>query len=145
MNRKKKVLFLCTGNSCRSQMAESLLRRIADDRFECLSAGLDPAPGVHPLAIRVMKEIGVDLGAQKPKHVSVFLGKEPVNFLITVCDKAKASCPRVWPGMPQEHRLYWPFDDPADAAGSEEEKITVFRRVRDEIGGCLERWVETLP
>jgi arsenate reductase len=141
MSAKENVLILCTGNSCRSQMAEGLLRELAGDRFQVLSAGMEPAPEVHPLAVRVMAEIGIDISKQRPKNLSEYLGRTRLRWLIIVCDKASRSCPRVWPMLSEQARLDWPFDDPAEAAGSEEEKLAVFRRVRDEIKAKLEAWL----
>jgi len=140
MEKKKNVLFLCTGNSARSQMAEGLLRHIAGDRFEVLSAGLDPKDEVHPLAVEVMREIGIEIGDQKPKTVEVFLGRVPVNYLIVVCNRAQATCPRIWPGLMDGNRYYWPVDDPVEAAGGVEEQLAVFRTVRDELQQKLIEW-----
>ena len=106
---KKNVLFLCTGNSARSQMAEALLRFHAGDKYEVYSAGLEPK-GVHPLTVRVMAERGIDLSAQTSKHLSQYAGKINFDYLITVCGNADEKCP-VFPGM--GIRLHWPFDDPA--------------------------------
>ena len=141
MDRKERVLFLCTGNSCRSQMAEGFLREMAGDRFEVLSAGMEPQEEIHPLAVKAMEEIGIDISNQQPKGVKEYLGTEWIKWLIVVCNKAKQSCPRVWPLLADEARLYWPFDDPAEAEGTEEEKMVVFRRVRDEIKASLEEWL----
>jgi arsenate reductase (thioredoxin) len=123
------VLILCTGNSCRSQMAEAILRKL-DPSIEVHSAGTQPAAGVHPLALQVMREIGIDLSDRKPKNVDRFLPR-PFTFVITVCDGARESCP-VFTGRVQ-HRLHIGFDDPATATGSPEEVLATFRRVRDEI------------
>lgn len=141
MSRKETVLFLCTGNSCRSQMAEGLLREMAGDRFEVISAGMEPAGEVHPLAVKAMAEIGIDISGQEPKSIELYLGKEWVQWLIIVCNKAKNTCPRVWPMLADNARLDWPFDDPAEAEGTEDEKMAVFRRVRDEIKARLQEWV----
>jgi arsenate reductase len=123
-----RILFVCTGNSCRSQMAEGLARAIGGDRVRVFSAGTDPKP-VHPLAVQVLKEIDVDIRRQQSKHVDVFAG-EPFDFVITVCDRARQQCPVV----PGEHeRIHWGFDDPAEATGPEDERLRVFRRVRDEV------------
>ena|SRR5450432_570694 len=138
MNNKPIVLILCTGNSCRSQMAEAFLRKFQGDKYEVASAGTEPKDQVHPLAVRVMKEIGIDISGQQPKNISDFLGKSAVRFLIIVCDKANSSCPRIWPGT--FSRSYLPFDDPAHAEGTNEEKLAVFRRVRDEINEAMENW-----
>ncbi|ACD89474.1 protein tyrosine phosphatase [Chlorobium limicola DSM 245] len=144
MERKKNVLFLCTGNSARSQMAEGLLRQIAGDRFEVMSAGLEPKDEVHPLAVEVMREIGIDIGAQKPKAVDVFLGRVPVHYLIVVCNRAQATCPRIWPGLMDGNRYYWPVDDPVEATGGIEGQLAVFRVVRDELQEKLREWVNAL-
>jgi len=123
------ILVLCTGNSCRSHLAEAILRRALGDFAEVGSAGSKPAGYVHPMAIEVLKEIGLDASAHRSKHLSEFL-ERPVTTVITVCGNADQVCP-VFPG--QLNRYHWPFDDPAHAVGSEEEKMAVFRRVRDEI------------
>ncbi len=135
---KKRVLILCTGNSCRSQMAEALLRDCGDARFETFSAGTKPV-GINSKAVQVMREIGIDLTCHRSKHVDDFSGQH-FDYVITVCDNAKESCP-VFPGA--VHRLHWPFEDPAHASGSEEEVMAVFRRVRDEIAGRIRRFVHT--
>jgi len=137
------VLMLCTGNSCRSQMAEGWLRHLSGGRVEVASAGLDPAAEVNPLAIRAMREIGIDIAGHRPKELKAFLGHVPVRTLVVVCDRAQNSCPRVWPGLAEKDRLYWPFDDPAHAVGTEQERMVVFRRVRDEIGSKLREWWAT--
>ncbi len=125
----KRVLILCTGNSARSQMAEALLRSL-DHTLEVASAGTDPAAYVHPKAIQVMDEIGIRLDGAHPKSVDQFTG-QAFDYVITVCDRAEESCP-LFAGM-VKHRLHLGFDDPAEATGTEEEVLTVFRRVRDEI------------
>ena len=139
--KKQNVLFLCTGNSCRSQMAEGLLRHMAGDRFEPLSAGLDPGSEVHPLAIRVMAEIGIDISAQQPKAVSLYLGKTVIHYLMVVCNKAQSTCPRIWPGLANEKRYYWPIPDPAAISGTPEEQLAGFREVRDDLREQLTWWV----
>lgn len=141
---KEKVLFMCTGNSCRSQMAEAFLAQIAGDRFEALSAGLAPQANVHPLAIQVMAELGIDISHKVPKGVDAYLGRQALFALIVVCDKAQQTCPRIWPILPLENRYYLPFDDPAHVTGSEEERLAAFRRVRDEIRLRLVDWVESV-
>ncbi len=143
--KKQNVLFLCTGNSCRSQMAEGLLRDLAGERFEALSAGLDPGNQVHPLAIQVMKEIGIDIGAQKPKAVDLYLGRTMIHYLMIVCNKAQSTCPRVWPGLPNEKRYYWPVNDPAVISGSIEDQLSVFRDVRDEMKEKITSWLNEIP
>lgn len=125
---KPKVLFLCTGNSARSQMAEGYLRYTAGGRFEPLSAGIEPK-GLNPLAIEAMHEIGIDISHQKSKDVVSFLGQY-IPYIVTVCDNARERCPI----FPRTFKfLHWSFEDPAAAQGSREEKLAVFRRVRDEI------------
>lgn len=131
MAQKERVLILCTGNSARSQMAEGLLRAMAGERFEVFSAGTQPSR-VNPLAITAMNERGIDISAHRSKSLDEFAA-ERFDYVITVCDHAKESCP-VWPGARAIHRS---FEDPAAAEGGEEEKLAVFRRVRDEI----ERWL----
>jgi arsenate reductase len=126
---KPMVLILCTGNSCRSHLAEGILRQAAGDILDVRSAGSKPAGYVHPLAIQAMKEIGIDISAHRSKPLTEFLN-QPVETVITVCGKADQVCP-VFPG--QVNRHHWPFEDPAHAEGSEEEKLKVFRQVRDEI------------
>ncbi|MEY2880195.1 MAG: hypothetical protein RLZZ15_2575 [Verrucomicrobiota bacterium] len=126
---KPTVLILCTGNSCRSHLAEGVLRAAAGDFLEVASAGSNPAGYVHPLAVEVMREIGIDLAAHRSKHMNDFLGQN-VETVITVCGNADQACP-VFPG--QVNRHHWPFDDPAHATGTDVEKLAVFRRVRDEI------------
>lgn len=126
---KPAVLILCTGNSCRSHLAEGLLRATAGDLFEVVSAGSKPAGYVHPLAIEVMKEIGIDISAHRSKPMSEFLNRD-VETVITVCGNADQACP-VFPG--QVNRHHWPFEDPAHATGTEAEVREVFRRVRNEI------------
>lgn len=134
---KPTVLILCTGNSCRSHLAEGLLRSMAGDLFDVQSAGSKPAGYVHPLAIRAMGEIGIDLTRHRSKHMNEFL-QTPIETVITVCGNADQACP-VFPG--QVNRHHWPFDDPAHATGTEEEKFEVFRRVREEIRRTLEGYV----
>ena len=126
---KPLVLILCTGNSCRSHLAEGILRAAAGDLVEVASAGSKPAGYVHPLAIRVMQEIGIEISGHHSKHLNEFLSR-PVQTVITVCGNADQACP-MFPG--QVHRHHWGFDDPAHATGSEAEQLAVFRRVRDEI------------
>ncbi len=127
--KKPLVLVLCTGNSCRSHLAEGILRSVAGDLLEVASAGSKPAGYVHPLGIVAMQEIGIDISSHSSKHMNDFLDRE-VETVITVCGNADQACP-LFPG--QLNRHHWPFDDPAHATGSEEEILAVFRRVRDEI------------
>lgn len=130
----KKVLFLCTGNSCRSQMAEGWLRHLAGERYEALSAGTDPQ-GLNPLAVKVMAEAGVDISGQRSKSVDEFLGRD-LDLLITVCGGAQESCP-MFIGKVRERR-HWPLPDPAQAAGTPAEILNVFRRARDDIRRRIE-------
>ncbi|NHQ60731.1 arsenate reductase ArsC [Chlorobium sp. BLA1] len=125
----KSVLILCTGNSCRSQMAEGFLRSF-DTNLEVFSAGTKPAAAVHPMAIKVMREEWVDISLNQPKCVDEFLDRA-FDYVITVCDGANESCPMFTGKV--EHRLHIGFDDPAEATGTKEEMLAVFRRVRDEI------------
>ena len=134
---KQSVLFLCTGNSCRSQMAEGLLRHLAGDRFEVASAGTHPV-GLNSGAVEVMKEIGIDISKHRSKGLNEFEGRH-LGHVITVCDRAKESCP-IFPSTAA--LLHWGFDDPAGASGSEEERRAVFRRVRDEIADRIHRFLE---
>lgn len=132
------VLILCTGNSCRSHLAEGFLRAAAGDLLHVASAGSRPAGYVHPLAIAVMHEVGIDLAGHTSKHLDTFLAGE-VETVITVCGNADQACP-VFPG--QVNRHHWPFDDPAHATGTEEEKRAVFRRVRDEIRRTFQAYAD---
>ena len=133
---KPTVLILCTGNSCRSHMAEGILRAAAGDLLDVQSAGSKPAGYVHPLAIRALAEIGIDLSGHHSKHMDGFLSRE-VQTVITVCGNADQACP-MFPG--QMNRHHWGFDDPAHATGTEEEQMAVFRRVRDEIRRVFEAY-----
>jgi arsenate reductase (thioredoxin) len=139
MENKPNVLILCTGNSCRSQMAAGLLRDLAGDRFDVYSAGTDPAERVHPLAIQVMAERGIDISGSEPTNVKQYLGRLPVRHLIIVCQGANESCPTTFPGV--LNRLFWPFDDPARFEGSETDKLDKFREVRDQIEVKLSAWL----
>jgi arsenate reductase len=123
-----KVLFLCTGNSARSQMAEGYLKNVASDRFTAMSAGIEPK-GLNPLAIEAMREIGIDITSQTSKDVVSLLGQH-IPYVVTVCDNAKERCP-IFPGAWKF--LHWSFEDPAAATGTHDEKLAVFRRVRDQI------------
>jgi arsenate reductase (thioredoxin) len=135
-SKKQQVLILCTGNSARSQMAEGLLRRDAGDRFEVASAGTRPG-GVRPEAIAVMREIGIDISGHRSKHINEFEGRQ-FDSVITVCDRARESCP-VFPAAVQ--RLHRDFEDPAALQGPEEERLAAFRRVRDELRTYLAEFV----
>ena len=132
-----RVLFLCTGNSCRSHMAEGLLRALGRDRFEVFSAGAKPAGYVHPLAIRAMQELNIDISRHTSKSLDVFDGQN-FDYLITVCDNAREACP-AYSGAAQQ--LHWSFDDPAHAPGTEEEKLRIFRRVRNEIRHHIQQFL----
>ena len=134
--KKQKVLILCTGNSARSQMAEGLLRHMAGDRFEVESAGTI-ASFVRPQAIAAMAEIGIDISNHRSKCLDEFLDN-PFDYVITVCDNAKESCP-VFPGRAE--RIHWSFDDPAEADGDAVAQLAVFRRVRDEIKARLVEFI----
>jgi arsenate reductase len=126
--KKKKVLFLCTENSCRSQMAEGILRHLRGNEFEVESAGTRPSV-VNPMAIKVMAEIGIDISGHRSKSVEEFQGIK-FDFIVTTCDAARETCP-VFPGIAR--RLHWSFNDPAEVRGSENEILSAFRKVRDEI------------
>jgi arsenate reductase len=135
---KKSILILCTGNSCRSQMAEGFLRSFDSD-LQVFSAGTKPVAAVHPLAVQVMQEDGIDISKHKPKLVDDFLAT-PFDFVVTVCDGAKENCP-VFIGN-VKHRLHIGFDDPAEAKGTSDEVLAVFRRVRNEIKNGFKKFYE---
>lgn len=135
---KQRVLFLCTGNSARSQMAEAFLRKYAGDVLEAHSAGLEPK-GINPLTVQVMQEAGIDISHQQSKGIETYLGKALFQYLITVCDDADQNCPTVWPGV--NTRLHWSFEDPAKFTGTEEEKLAKFREVRDLIEQRIKAWI----
>ncbi len=137
----RRVLFLCTGNSARSQMAEAFLRKYGGDEFEAHSAGLKPA-GMNPLTVKVMQEVGVDVSGQHSKGVDVYLGKLLFQHLITVCADADKNCPTTWPGISK--REHWAFDDPAAFIGTEAEKLAKFREVRDQIEARVKTWIDNL-
>lgn len=130
------VLILCTGNSCRSHLAEGFLRAAAGDLLDVQSAGSKPAGYVHPMAIKVMQEAGIDISGHHSKHLSEFLEKK-IDTVITVCGNADQACP-IFPG--QLNRHHWPFVDPAHAQGSDEDILKVFRQVRDEIKRTFEAY-----
>ena len=133
-----RVLFLCTGNSARSQMAEAFLRQYGGDRFEAHSAGLEPRD-IHPLTIRVMQEAGIDISGQSSKGIDTYLGKTLFQYLITVCDDADKNCPTVWPGVSQ--RMHWSFEDPVAFEGTDEEQLAKFRQIRDLIEQRIKSWL----
>jgi arsenate reductase len=137
MSGSKKILFLCTGNSARSQMAEGLMRSLGEADWKVQSAGVFPSY-VHPLAIRAMEEIGIDISGQTSKSMDQFLN-EAFDFIVTLCDHAAMACP-AFPGTGK--RLHWPFEDPAAAIGTIEERFVVFRRVRDEIKLKIEEFLK---
>ena len=136
--KKPRVLFLCTGNSARSQMAEAFLRKYAGDRFEVHSAGLEPK-GIHPLTVQVMEEAGISLEGQRSKSLQEYFMKVQIGYLITVCSQAEEKCP-ILPGV--STRIHWPFEDPAAFEGTVEEKLAKFREVRGEIEGEILEWLE---
>ena len=138
MSKRKRVLILCTGNSCRSQMAEAFIKQLRPD-WEVYSAGTEPAERIHPKAVQVMRETGIDISGGYPKNVDIFLD-QPFDYVVTVCDHARETCP-VFLGEVKE-RVHIGFEDPAEAQGTEEEVLGVFRRVRDEIREAFKRWVE---
>ncbi len=142
MSEKIKVLFLCTGNSCRSQMAEAWLKKLGGESFEVYSAGLEPH-GVNPKTVIVMEETGYDMTPHRSKHLDEYQGKIEFDYLITVCGNADERCP-YFPGMGQ--RLHWPFKDPAAFKGSETAQLAAFRKIRDQIKSKIESWlVEQAP
>lgn len=134
----KRVLFVCTGNSARSQMAEGLLRHAAGDRFEVYSAGTQPK-GLSPYAVAVMREMGIDISHQRSKSVDEYVGRR-FDFVITVCDSARQACP-TFPGKAQ--RLHWDIADPAAAEGGAEEVMAAFRAARDELRRRVEEFALT--
>ena len=139
MNKKKKVLVLCTQNSARSQMAEALLRKHGDDFLEAYSAGVEPMV-VHPCAIQVMAEIDIDIRDQQSKSVREFLGKEFFSTIIVVCKHAEGKCPSIFPGA--REIISWPFNDPVAYEETEADKLEMFRHVRNEIQRKVISWVE---
>jgi arsenate reductase len=141
MERKRNVLFLCMRNSSRSQMAEAFLRKYAGDQFNVYSAGLEPTE-IHPVTRQVMQEAGLDLEGQSAKGVETYLGKLLVNYLIIVCETANSKCPYTWPGV--HERLFWPFEDPDAAQGSQEERLAKFRQVRDQIEQRIKSWLKEI-
>ena len=136
---KQRVIFLCTGNSARSQMAEALLRKAGGDRFEVYSAGLQPK-GINPLTVQVMEEKGFDLSAQRSKGVQEYLGKVLIQTLITLCDDAEKNCPTVWPGV--NTHLHRSFEDPSAFEGTEAQKLETFRQIRDGIEKRINAWLK---
>ena len=137
-----RVLFLCTGNSARSQMAEAFLRIYCGDKFEAHSAGLEPK-GMNPFTIQVMEEVGIDVSDQRSKGVDEYLGKVLFQHLITVCDDADKNCPTAWPGI--SNRMHWSFEDPAAFEGTGKEKLAKFRQIRDQIEKRVKDWLVEQP
>ena len=140
---KPKVIFLCTGNSARSQMAEALLRSHAGDRFDVYSAGLEPKGLILPEVLEVMKEIGLDMQGQTSKSVKEYLGKVVFAHTITVCGDAEENCPAVFLNMGKHE--HWPFDDPAKFEGSDAERFERTRAVRDQIEQRVQEWLDRQP
>lgn len=139
---KPKVLFLCTGNSARSQMAEAFLRAYASDRFEVYSAGLEPKDFIMPDVLKVMKERGLDMSGQTPKSVKEYLGKTIFAHTITVCGDAEKNCPAVFLNMGKHE--HWPFDDPEKFQGNDEERLKQLRTVRDQIDRRIVQWLKEM-
>jgi len=136
----KRVLILCTGNSCRSQMAGGIWNTIGDDKWIAFSAGSSPSGFVHPLAVEVMREIDIDISAGRSKHIDEFIG-QPFDLVITVCDNAKEACP-AFPGANRTE--HWPFDDPAGTNATGDDQLAVFRRVRDQITEAIRTYLAGL-
>ena len=134
-----RVLFLCVHNSARSQMAEGMLRELGGDRFEAHSAGSEPTV-VRPLAIEAMAEVGIDISQQRSKHVDEYAGQQ-FDFAVTVCDDSRESCP-YFPGAAKQ--LHWSFPDPSAAVGTNDERLAVFRQVRDDISRSVRNFIDTL-
>lgn len=134
------VLFLCIGNSARSQMAEAFLNEMAPNRFKAFSAGIEPGT-LNPMTVFVMEEIGISMAGHYAKGVDTYLGKKSFEYLITVCDRAEQKCPTLWPGAGQ--RLHWYFEDPVAFLGSEEEKHSKFREVREEIRSKVAEFIQS--
>ncbi|MBZ0289675.1 MAG: arsenate reductase ArsC [Anaerolineae bacterium] len=140
--QKPNVLFLCTGNSARSQMAEGLLRHHGGDQFEVYSAGLEPK-GVNPFAIQAMDEIGIDIRGQWSKGTKEYMGRMFFSYVITVCGNADKTCPQaLW--AQGGKKLHWPFEDPAAVEGADDEKLAAFRAIRDQIDTKIQSWLHEL-
>jgi arsenate reductase len=141
--RKQNVLFLCTGNSARSQIAEGLLRHLAGGRFEVFSAGIEPK-GINPYTTRVMNEAGIDISGQRSKLVKEYMGQMFFDYIITVCSDAEKNCPQaLW--SQGGKKLHWYFDDPAAVEGTDAEKLAKFQEIRDQIEARLKLWLEEQP
>lgn len=139
MSDAAKVIFLCTGNSARSQMAEAFLREYGEDQYEAHSAGLKPK-GIHPLTVKVMEEVGISLEGQSSKGVGEYLGKVHFPYVFTVCGHAEENCPSVF--LTQGKHVHWGFEDPAAFEGSHQEKLDKFRGIRDQIKEKILNWLE---
>lgn len=140
--KRPQVLFLCTHNTARSQMAEAWLKNHAGDRFEVYSAGYEPTD-INPFTRRVMEEVGLDLSGQYSKGVKEYLGKINFAYVISVCARAEKICPTTFPSISRQ-RLFWPFEDPAAFEGTEEEKLAKFREIRDQIDRRILQWLSEL-
>lgn len=139
-DRKQSVLFLCTQNSARSQVAEGFLRHLAGDEFEVHSAGVAASGEVHPYAVKVMAEVGIDISEQYPKGLKTYLGKRGFNYLVIVCERAEAECPKNFPGVGT--RFSWIFDDPRGEDVPEGESLERFREIRDQIELKIRDWLD---
>ncbi|MCZ7648465.1 MAG: arsenate reductase ArsC [Planctomycetota bacterium] len=139
MQKNPVLLFLCTGNAARSQMAEALMRHHAGDRYDVHSAGTKPK-GVHPLTLEALKDKDIETKGLRSKHLDEYLGHLPVHTLIVVCSSADQECPVAWPNL--QRRLFWPFEDPAAAEGSDTAKLAKFREVRDQIEAKIVDWLK---
>ena len=140
--RKAKVLFLCIGNSARSQMAEAFLKKYGGDQFEAYSAGMDPK-GIHSYTERVMKEIGTNLRGHYSKHIKEYMGKVNFAHVVILCEEAERQCPTIFPGI--LNVLHWSFEDPSTVVGSGDEKLVKFREVRDKIEQRIKLWLSEKP
>ncbi|MEO0965194.1 MAG: arsenate reductase ArsC [Planctomycetota bacterium] len=141
MSMKHKVMFVCSHNSARSQMAEGWLRHLAGDDFEVYSSGIEPGT-LRPEAVTAMNEVGIDISGQKAEGVSKYLGYVEVQYLVIVCAAAEKACPAIWPGV--IGRFFWDLPDPSAAQGSEEERLAVFREVRDQIREKMDPFIEQI-
>ncbi len=136
---EQRILFLCTSNSARSQIAEALLRKHAGDVFKVYSAGTEPREQIYPPVFQVMNEIGIDIGNQHPKGVNEFLGKMHFTWVIIVCKDVEKNCPHIFVDA---RRIYWPMEDPEKAIGSDEEKLSSCRKIRDQIDQLIREWLK---
>ncbi len=139
-DNKPKILILCSGNSCRSQMVEAFFQKYAPDEFEVYSAGLEPHP-IHPLSIQVMREAGIDISGKQSKSVREYLGKNIFTHVIFVCEQMEQKCPHIFP-MSSRQSLSWPFPDPSTVEGSGREQVEAFREVRDRIEDKVKTWLD---